>query len=368
MAEVKEQNVSVTDNVSVIAQMLKNDHEQVVFCTDNASGLKAIIAVHNTVLGPSLGGLRMWNYATEAEALKDVLRLSRGMTYKASVAGLNLGGGKAVIIGDARKDKSELLLRRFGKFVESLSGKYITAEDVGMGSKDMEFIHMETSHVSGLPESMGGSGDPSPVTAYGVYLGIKSAAKERWGNDSLSGKKVIVQGVGHVGEYVVKHLTKEGAKVYVNDIYEDRVKHIVNEYKVEAIATDKLYDLDADIYAPCALGATVNDETLSRLKCSIIAGAANNQLADEKIHGEAVTKKGILYAPDFVINAGGLINVYSELSGYNRDRAMAQAENIYNTLLSIYKTAKDENIPTYLAANKLAEKRIADVGRLKLSF
>lgn len=368
MSNVKEKMAVETENISVIAQMLKNDHEQVVYCTDSASGLKAIVAVHNTVLGPALGGLRMWSYNNEAEALKDVLRLSRGMTYKASVAGLNLGGGKAVIIGDARKDKTEVLLRRFGKFVESLSGKYITAEDVGMSSKDMEYIHMETKHVSGLPESMGGSGDPSPVTAYGVYLGIKSAAKERWGNDSLSGKKVIVQGVGHVGEHVVKHLTKEGAKVFINDIYEDRVKHVVNEYKAEAIAADKLYDFDADIYAPCALGATVNNDSLSRLKCSIIAGAANNQLADEKIHGEALTKKGILYAPDFVINAGGLINVYSELEGYNRERAMAKAETIYNTLLSIYKTSKDENIPTYLAANKLAEKRIAEVGRIKLVF
>ena len=355
-------------DISVIAQMLQHNHEQIVFCNDNETGLKAIIAIHNTVLGPSLGGLRMWSYKNESEALTDVLRLSRGMTYKAAVAGLNLGGGKAVIIGDAKKDKNEFLLRRLGKFVNSLGGKYITAEDVGMTSKDMEYIHMETKHVSGLPESMGGSGDPSPVTAYGVYLGMKAAAKEKWGKDSLAGKKVMVQGIGHVGENLVKHLTKEGAKVYVNDIFADRIKMIVNEYKAESVDAENVYDTDADIYAPCALGATVNDNTLSRLKCSIIAGAANNQLADEKVHGEALTKKGILYAPDFVINAGGLINVYSELQGYNRERAMAQAENIYNTTLQIFKTSKENNVPTYVAANKLAEQRIASIGKIKTSF
>lgn len=368
MEQVEEKGTVAEGSASVIANMLKHEHEQVVFCTDKDTGLKAIIAVHNTVLGPSLGGLRMWNYATEEEALRDVLRLSRGMTYKASVAGLNLGGGKAVIIGDSRTDKSEFLLRRFGKFVDSLSGKYITAEDVGMSSRDMEYIKMETDFVSGLPESMGGSGDPSPVTAYGVYLGIKAAAKERWGDDSLSGKKVIVQGLGHVGEVVVKHLTEEGAKIYVNDIFEDRVKEITSKYKAEFVKADTLYDTEADIYTPCALGATVNDETLSRLKVSIIAGAANNQLAKEEKHGKVLSDKGILYAPDFVINAGGLINVYSELEGYNRDRALSNAEKIYDTLLSIFKTASQENIPTYLAANKLAERRLEQAGKLKLSF
>ena len=365
MTQAKEKE---TTGVSVIAQMLQNNHEQVVFCNDEATGLKAIIAIHNTTLGPSLGGTRMWTYKNETEALTDVLRLSRGMTYKAAITGLNLGGGKAVIIGNSKKDKNEALLRRFGKFVNNLNGKYITAEDVGMSSKDMEYIHMETKHVSGLPESMGGGGDPSPVTAYGVYLGIKASAKERWGNDSLSGKKAVVQGIGHVGENLVKHLTGDGVKVYVNDIFPERIKTVVDQYKAEAVDAEKLYDLDADIYAPCALGATVNDNTLSRLKCSIIAGAANNQLADEKIHGEALTKKGIIYAPDFVINAGGLINVYMELFGYNRDRAMAGAENIYNTTLEIFKTAKENNTPTYIAANRLAEKRIADIGKVKLSF
>ncbi len=306
----------------------------------------------------------MLNYSSEMEALNDVLRLSRGMTYKSSVAGLNLGGGKAVIIGDAKKVKSEALLRRFGKFVNSLGGKYITAEDVAMSSRDMEIIHMETDHVSGLPENMGGSGDPSPVTAYGVYVSMKASAKETWGSDSLSGKKVLVQGIGHVGEVLVSHLTKDGAKVYINDISEERIKAVADKYKAEFIAADKMFDLDIDIYAPCALGATVNDDTLSKLKCKIICGAANNQLADEKKHGELVLSKGILYAPDFVVNAGGIINVYYELEGYNRERAMAHAEKIYGTTWNIIQTAKAQNIPTYAAANKIAEQRIESIARI----
>ncbi len=348
----------------VLAQMSINNHEQILFCNDNATGLKAIIAIHNTVLGPSLGGTRMWNYNNEMEALNDVLRLSRGMTYKSSVAGLNLGGGKAVIIGDAKKIKNEALLRRFGKFVDSLGGKYITAEDVAMTSRDMEIISMETEYVSGLPENMGGSGDPSPVTAYGVYVSMKASAKETWGNDSLAGKKVLVQGIGHVGDSLVGHLTKEGAKVYINDISEERLRAAAAKYKAEVVQADKMFDLDIDIYAPCALGATVNDDTLSKLKCTIICGAANNQLADEVIHGEAVGKQGILYAPDFVVNAGGIINVYYELEGYNRERAMAHAEKIYDTTFNLFQLAKNEGIPTYMAANRLGEQRIEAIARI----
>lgn len=362
--EVKDIKDSSLAQNPVIGQMLINNHEQVLFCNDNATGLKAIIAIHNTVLGPSLGGTRMWNYNNEMEALTDVLRLSRGMTYKSSVAGLNLGGGKAVIIGDPKKIKNEALLRRFGKFVNSLGGKYITAEDVAMSSRDMEIIKMETDYVSGLPVNMGGSGDPSPVTAYGVYVSMKASAKEAFGSDNLSGKKVLVQGIGNVGMHLVEHLTKEGAKVYVYDISEERIKHAVDTYKAEFVAADKMFDLDIDIYAPCALGATVNDDTLSKLKCKVICGAANNQLADEKKHGEAVTSKGILYAPDFVVNAGGIINVFYELEGYNRERAMAHAEKIYETTWNIIQTAKTQNIPTYIAANKIAEQRIESIARI----
>ena len=362
--EVKDiKDTSLAQN-PVIGQMMLNNHEQIVFCNDNATGLKAIIAIHNTVLGPSLGGTRMWNYNNEMEALTDVLRLSRGMTYKSSVAGLNLGGGKAVIIGDAKKIKTEALLRRFGKFIDGLGGKYITAEDVAMSSHDMEVIHMETKFVSGLPENMGGSGNPSPVTAYGVYVSMKASAKEAWGSDSLSGKKVLVQGIGHVGESLVGHLTKEGAKVYINDISEERVKDAVTKYKAEAVAADKMFDLDIDIYAPCALGATLNDDTLGRLKCKVICGAANNQLAEEKKHGEMVLAKGMLYAPDFVVNAGGIINVFYELEGYNRERALAHAEKIYDTTWNIFQIAKTEKIPTYAAANRIAEARIAAIAKI----
>src|SRR3954463_6775301 len=267
MIEVQDIKNSPLAQNPVIAQMGINNHEQVVFCNDNETGLKAIIAIHNTILGPSLGGTRMWAYNNEMEALTDVLRLSRGMTYKSSVAGLNLGGGKAVIIGDAKTQKNEMPMRRFGKFVNSLSGKYITAEDVGINTKDMEYIKMETDFVSGLAENMGGSGDPSPVTAYGVYLSMKASAREVWGNDSLNGKKVLVQGIGHVGESLVGSLTKEGAKVYINDISEERLKAAADKYKAEVVAADKMFDLDIDIYAPCALGATVNDDTLGKLKC-----------------------------------------------------------------------------------------------------
>jgi leucine dehydrogenase len=365
MVELKE--VELKDK-SVFGQISEHNHEKVVFCHDQETGLKAIIGIHNTVLGPALGGTRMWSYASEAEALDDVLRLSRGMTYKAAISGLNLGGGKAVIIGDAKKDKSEALLRRFGRFVKNLNGAYITAEDVGMTTKDMEYIRMETEHVSGLPESMGGSGDPSPVTAYGTYMGMKAAAKKAFGSDSLEGKKISVQGVGHVGGYLVELLAKENAQIFITDIYEDRLREVSNKYNAKIVSMDEIYDLDVDIYSPCALGGTVNDNTLDRLKCQVIAGCANNQLRDEKIHGPALIEKGIVYAPDFLINAGGLINVYSELQGYNRESAYAQTERIYGYTLDIFELAEKEGIYTQLAATKMAEKRINSIGKVRSTF
>lgn len=343
-------------------------HEQVVFCHDEATGLKAIIGIHNTVLGPALGGTRMWNYATEQEALTDVLRLSRGMTFKAAISGINLGGGKAVIIGDAKTMKTEAFLRRFGKFVNSLGGKYITAEDVNMKTSDMEYIHMETKHVTGLPESMGGGGDPSPVTAYGVYLGMKATAKKVYGHDNLAGKKVAVQGVGQVGMHLVELLVKENAEVYITDLYEDKVMEVAKKFGAHAVGQDAIYDVDMDIYAPCALGATINDVTIPRLKCAIIAGAANNQLKDEVKNGYMLVDRGVTYAPDFLINAGGLINVYNEYLGqYNRKRVFEQAENIYTTCLNTLNLASNEKIAPQEAAIKLAEKRIENVGRLRMS-
>lgn len=342
-------------------------HEQVVFCYDKPTGLKAIIAIHNTVLGPALGGTRMWNYATEQEALTDVLRLSRGMTFKAVISGLNLGGGKAVIIGDVRKGKSEAFLRRFGKFVQSLNGKYYTAEDVNMKTIDMEYIAMETKFVTGLPESMGGGGDPSPVTAYGTYLGMKATAKKVFGSDSLAGKRVGVQGVGQVGAHLVEYLVKENAKVFITDISEEKVASLAKELGAIPVPQEAIYDLDMDIYAPCALGATLNDDTIPRLKCAMIAGAANNQLQQETKHGYMLMDRSIAYAPDFLINAGGLINVYNEYMGnYNRDRAYRQAEKIYDTCLSILSLAEAEKITSQEAAITLAERRIADMGAVRI--
>ena len=355
--------MSLTEN-PIISQMSTMGHEQVLFCNDSATGLKAIIAIHNTVLGPALGGTRMWAYSNEMEALNDVLRLSKGMTYKNSISGLNLGGGKAVIIGDARTMKSEALFRRFGKFVESLAGNYITAEDVGISPSDMNWVNMETNHVAGLP---GKSGDPSPVTAYGVYMGMKACAKVQFGSDSLEGKTIAVQGVGHVGEYLVKHLAAEKANVVITDIHEETLKRVANEYGVKVVAPNEIYDVPMDIYAPCAMGATINDETLSRLKCSIISGAANNQLAIEQKHGLEVMNRGIIYAPDYTINAGGVINCFSEVEGLSSEWAHTKAEEIYTTILNIVHRSKEANIPTYQIANKMAEERIAAVGIVKIN-
>ena len=351
----------------IFGALAGSGHEQVVFCHDAHTGLKAIIAIHNSVLGPALGGSRMWNYHSEQEALTDVLRLSRGMTFKAAVAGLNLGGGKAVIIGDP-SSKNEVLLRRFGKFVNSLHGKYITAEDVNMRTADMEYIRMETPFVTGLPETLGGGGDPSPVTAYGVYMGMKATARKVFGNESLMGKRVVVQGVGQVGMHLVEHLMKEKADIFVSDINEEKVGRIARQFDVTAIPHDEVYDLDTDIYAPCALGATVNDDTIPRLRCSIIAGAANNQLQDEIRHGYMLLDRSITFAPDFLINAGGLINVYHEyLGNYNRKRVLEQAEKIYDACLDVLQVADKEKISSQEAAIKIAERRISAIGRLHMT-
>ncbi len=356
--------ISTTNTVDgILVQLTKMGHEQVLFCNDAKTGLKAIIAVHNTVLGPALGGTRMWKYDNEADALHDVLRLSRGMTYKNSISGLDLGGGKAVIIGDARTMKSEALFRRFGQFVDGLAGKYITAEDVGISPDDMVHVSKETNHVVGLP---GKSGDPSPVTAYGVYMGMKACAKMQFGTDSLNGKTVAVQGVGHVGQYLVKHLAAEGAKIFITDIHEETLKKVAETYGASVVAPQEIYDVPMDIYAPCALGATVNDDTLARLSCSIISGAANNQLADEQKHGMAVMEKGILYAPDYAINAGGVINCFSEVSGLSLEWSHQKAGEIYQTIYQILERSKNEGIPTYQIANRMAEERIERNGGLNL--
>jgi leucine dehydrogenase len=352
-------------NVNIFEQMNFDQHETVMFCNDKTTGLKAIIAIHNTVLGPALGGCRFYPYATDGDALTDALRLSKGMTYKASVAGLNLGGGKSVIIGDPKKLGYEALLRAFGRFVNSLNGKYITAEDVGTSVRFMDWVNSETDHVSGINTHLGGSGDPSPFTAHGTFCGIKAALKKVRGKDSFKGVKIAVEGIGNVGYYLCKELAENGAKLWVSDVNPEAVKRAVTEFKAIAVPCEKLYSLDVDVYAPCALGATINDKTLSQFKCSIIAGGANNQLKEEKKHGEALLKKDILYAPDFVINAGGLINVYTEVAGGGREYAWEKVERIYGTLLDIFDLAEKEDITTAVAANKIAEKRIREVATTK---
>ena len=342
----------------VFGQLSFDGHEQIVFCNDEDTGLKAIIGIHNTVLGPALGGTRMWSYESEWHALNDVLRLSRGMTYKSAITGLNLGGGKAVIIGDAKTQKNDQLMRRFGEFVHSLSGRYITAEDMGMETRDMDIIREVTPHVTGISESNGGSGNPSPVTAYGVYMGMKAAANYKFGTDCLKGKKILVQGVGHVGETLVKYITNEGAQVIINDINEVRLEELSKKYNTNVILGNDIYNTEIDIYAPCALGATINDNTIHKLKAKVIAGAANNQLADEVKHGKLLKEKGIAYAPDFLINAGGIINVYGELEGYTKEESLKKTENIYNTTLEIFKLSEKENITTHRAAFNIAQNRI----------
>ena len=351
--------------MSIFKEIERKEHEQVVFCSDKPSHLQAIIAIHDTTLGPSLGGTRMWTYNSDEDALRDALRLSRGMTYKAAIAGLNLGGGKAVIIGDPNKDKSEALFRAYGRFVEGLAGRYITAEDVGTSVRDMEWVRMETKYVTGIDRALGGSGDPSPVTAFGVYHGMKAAIRELTGSDSLKGKTVAVQGAGNVAGTLCDHLANEGAKIFVTDIYEEKAKPVVERTKAKFVRPEKIYDVDADIFCPCALGAVLNDETIPRLKVKIVAGAANNQLADEHKHGQMLIKRDIIYAPDYAINAGGLISVANELEGYTHERAMKQAEGIYDTIRKIFEIAKQENIPTYEASNRLAEQRIAHVGYIR---
>ncbi len=344
----------------VFGQISFDNHEQIVFCNDKDTGLKAIIGIHNTVLGPALGGTRMWKYTNEWEALNDVLRLSRGMTYKSAITGLNLGGGKAVIMGDSKIDKTPAMIKKFGEFVGSLSGRYITAEDVGTTTADMDLIRTVTTSVTGISESNGGSGNPSPVTAYGVYMGMKAAAKYKFGTENLEGKKILVQGIGHVGETLVDLITKEGAQVEITDINEARLYEVATKYGAKIYTGNDLYSADVDIYSPCALGATVNDDTINRIKAKVIAGAANNQLANEVIHGQILKDKGILYAPDFLINAGGIINVYAEIAGYDSAESMRRTENIYNTTLEIFDFADAKGLTTYQAALSIAENRIAE--------
>ena len=351
--------------MNIFESLEKYDYEQVIYCYDKPSGLKAIIVIHDTTLGPALGGLRVWDYQTEEEALEDALRLARGMTYKNAAAGLNLGGGKTVLIGDPKTAKSEAALRAFGRYVESLNGRYITAEDVGSTEADMDIIHYETSYVTGT--SSGGVGDPSPVTSYGIYQGMKATAKHAFGDESLKGKTVAVQGVGMVAYGLCKHLHEEGVNLIVTDINQDAVDRAIKDFGAIAVAPNDIYSVNCDIFSPCALGGILNDETIPQLKAKAIAGSANNQLLESR-HGKTLFEKGITYAPDYVINSGGVINVSDELQGYQRERVFKRVESIYDILDNVFTISKEQQIPTSLAADRMAEGRIESLRQSSRQF
>ena len=350
--------------MEILGYMDRYGHEQLAMYTDPAVGLNAIIAIHDTTLGPACGGTRIWPYSTEGDAIQDVLRLAQAMTYKSAAADLPLGGGKAVIIADPHTQKTEALLRAYGRFVETLGGRYLTTTDVGSTGRDMEYIRQETKHVVGLPTTAGGSGDTSIMTGLGVYMGMKACAREVWGSDSLQGRKIAMQGFGKVALQTAHHLLKEDAQLVVTDVYESALDRARN-LGLKVVAPDNIYDLESDIFSPCALGGVLNGDTIPRLKCRMVAGGANNQLLDES-EGAELQRRGILYAPDYVINAGGIINVEAEIgSTYNPDRARERTERIYETMARVIAISKQEEIPTSKAADRLAEERLASVRKVK---
>ncbi len=350
--------------MELFEQMGRYGYEQLVMCSDPAVGLKAIIVIHDTTLGPACGGVRIWPYATEEAALVDVLRLSRGMTYKSAAADLPLGGGKAVVIADPHTQKSEALLRAYGRFVDTLGGRYITTTDVGTTGRDLEYIRHETRHVVGLSTTLGGSGDTSIMTGLGVYMGMKACAKEAWGSDSLRGKRVAMQGFGKVAAHTAHHLMKEDAQLVVSDVYDSALDK-ARELGLKVVPPERIYDERCDIFSPCALGGVLSGDTIPRLHCRIVAGGANNQLLTEA-DGLELHRRGILYAPDYIINAGGVINISTEIGAtYNADRAREKTERIYEIMGRVIDMAKREEIPTAQAADRLAEARIASVRSIK---
>ena len=349
--------------MNIFSKMKEYDYEQLVFCQDKSTGLKAIIAIHDTTLGPALGGTRICEYETDEEAIEDALRLAKGMTYKNAALGLNLGGGKAVILGDPKKIKSEALFRAFGRFVEGLNGRYITGEDMNATQQDASYINCETDYIVGLET---GSGNPSPVTAYGVFKGIQAAVNEIYGSDDLTGRTIAIQGLGAVGRLLAERLHEAGAKLYVTTRDRAKIDKAVAELGATAVGLDEIFDVECDVFSPCARGAVINDKTIEQFKCKIIAGAANNQLAESK-HGDMLEEKGILYVPDYIINAGGVINIIDDISGreYNRENALKNTAKIYDACKKVFEIAKRDNVPTYKAADIMAEERIAAVGKIK---
>lgn len=357
-------------SIDIFEEMKKSDTEQIIFNYSKDTGLKAIIAINDTTLGPAVGGCRMLDYNSTDEALLDVLRLAQGMTYKCALAGANYGGGKTVVIGNPKTDKSDMLLRDLGRFINTLNGRYYTGGDVGTTSEDMVHISKETDYVFSLPKEYGGYGDSGKPTAYGVYTAMKAAIKFESGNDSLEGLTVAIQGAGKVGGKLVDYLLEEGAKVIISDKNEEHIETLKFQYpEIQVVDTDEIYDQECDIFSPCALGAVINDETIGRLKCKIIAGAANNQLAEEK-HGEMLHEKGIIFAPDFVINSGGFISASDsvDFGDVNPERVMSRTREIYDLVYSILERSKEEDIPTFQIAKTMAEENIKLIGEMKKRF
>jgi leucine dehydrogenase len=344
--------------MEIIERLTNSEHEKVLFGFDPESGYRGIIAIHSTVLGPAVGGTRLWNYSSEEDALADALRLSRGMTYKNALPGLPLGGGKSVIISDPKPADRDAIFRAHGRFVETLGGLYITAEDVGTSPSDMEIVRTETDHVAGLLDQ---SGDPSPITARGVFRAMQASARYLWNTDELSGVAVAIQGCGHVGYYLAKNLAAAGARLIVSDLDPEKVSRLVEEFDAVAVGADDIFGVTADIFAPCALGGIINDLAIPQLRVRIVAGAANNQLLEER-HGEMLWERAILYAPDYAANAGGVFNGCMELLGWDPARAGKKVDEIYDTILTIYETANAEGIPTNKAADRIAENRLRAAG------
>ena len=351
--------------MQLFERVAQDDYEQVVYCHDRATGLRAIIVIHSTRLGPSLGGTRFFPYATEDAALEDVLRLARGMTYKSAAAGLDLGGGKAVIIGDPARHRTEALLRAYARFVDSLGGRYITAEDVGTTQADMDLIRRETRHVTGVSRSLGGSGDPSAATAYGVLHAMKAVAARLWGETRLEGRHVVVSGVGKVGSALVRHLVEERARITVSDVAPAAAEAAMKRFSVEVAPPEKAHAVECDIYSPCAMGGALNPASIPELRCAAVVGSANNQLADPSCV-DLLADAGVLYAPDYVVNAGGVINIAEELVGYHQERAYANVRRIFDTTSAVLHTAEAEGIPTAVAADRLAERRMDELGHVML--
>ncbi len=346
--------------------MEAHDYENIYFCQEQTLGLKAIIAIHDTTLGPAAGGIRMWPYASEADAIKDALRLARGMTYKCAAAGVSYGGGKCVLIGDPKRDKTEAKLRALGRFIHRLNGLFLTGVDVGTTPEDMLVMRMETPYVVTVPEAWGGPGDSSQVTAFGVVQGMRACLQEVYGSAELQGRTLALQGVGAVGKPALKYLVEAGALVTLADIDQQKATLAAAEYNAQVVHPEEIHHLKVDVYCPCALGNVLNDQTIPQLRCKIVCGSANNQLGEER-HGDLLHQLGILYAPDYIVNAGGLLSNLDSLNpgGFNRERAMEKVSHLYDAMENVIAISKEQHIPTYRAADVMAEQRIAAVGQAK---